>query len=225
MDARRTDSFATAGATPAANTIPLTPPPPPAKRRGRARLILPLVLLAALGGGGAYGWHWWTVGRFLETTDDAYLQADKVTVAPRVAGTVSEVLVGDNQPVKAGAVIARLDDREYRVALKQAQAEVEKDRAQLIGVGAAILQQRAQVASAKADLVNSEAALTFSRQEYDRYQNLLQTGSGTVQRQQQADADLRQRTASRDKSAASLDAASKQVESLKALESSTRASL
>ncbi|MGY2050591.1 HlyD family secretion protein [Methylobacterium sp. JK268] len=216
MDARRTESFETA--TPVA---PGAAPPP----RRRRRLVLPLLVLLILASAGAYGWHWWTIGRFLETTDDAYLQADKVTVAPRVAGYVAEVLVGDNQAVKAGAVVARLDDREVRVALKQAEAEVEKNRAQLLGFAAAILQQQAQVASARADLVNAEAALTFSQQEYTRYQDLMKTGSGTVQRQQQADADLRQRRAARDKSAASLDAAQKQVESFRALETSARASL
>ncbi|MEH3063714.1 MAG: HlyD family secretion protein [Methylobacterium radiotolerans] len=187
--------------------------------------MLPLLGLLALGGVGTYGWHWWSVGRFLEVTDDAYLQSDKVTVAPRIAGTVAAVLVGDNQPVKAGDVIARLDDRSYRVQLRQAEAEVEKDRAQILGVASAIVQQRAQVASSRADLANAEAALTFAQQEYTRYQNLLQTGSGTVQRQQQAESDLRQRHAARDKAAASLDAAQKQIDSLQALEASTRASL
>jgi membrane fusion protein (multidrug efflux system) len=188
-------------------------------------VILPVLLLAALGAGGSYGWHWWTVGRFLETTEDAYLQADKVTVAPRIAGHVAEVLVGDNQPVKAGDVIARLDDREYRVMLKQAEAEVGKSRAQLLGTAAAILQQQAQVQSAKAEVENTDAALDFAGKEYTRYQNLLQTGSGTAQRQQQADSDLRQKRAAHDKSVASLDAARKQVDSLKALEGSARASL
>ncbi|MBY0250147.1 HlyD family secretion protein [Methylobacterium sp.] len=238
MDARRSDSFksadpvagapvsppATAAVTPPVSTPVPAPVSPPAPRR-RARTVLPLLGLLALGGAGTYGWHWWTEGRFLEVTDDAYLQSDKVTVAPRIAGTVAAVLVGDNQPVKAGEVIARLDDRSYRVQLKQAEAEVEKDRAQILGVASAIVQQRAQVASSRADLANAEAALTFAQQEYTRYQNLLQTGSGTVQRQQQADADLRQRHAARDKAAASLDAAQKQIDSLKALEASTRASL
>jgi membrane fusion protein (multidrug efflux system) len=201
------------------------PVTPPAAKRRKARLILPVLLLAALGGGGSYGWHWWTVGRFLETTEDAYLQADKVTVAPRIAGHVAEVLVGDNQPVKAGDVIARLDDREYRVMLKQAEAEVGKNRAQLLGTAAAILQQQAQVASANAEVENTDAALDFAGKEYTRYQNLLQTGSGTAQRQQQADADLRQKRAAHDKSVASLDAARKQVDSLRALEGSARASL
>ncbi len=239
MDARRSDSFKSAdpvaGApvtapTTAAVTPPVSAPVPatvsaPAPRRRRARIVLPLLGLLALGGVGTYGWHWWSVGRFLEVTDDAYLQSDKVTVAPRIAGTVAAVLVGDNQPVKAGDVIARLDDRSYRVQLRQAEAEVEKDRAQILGVASAIVQQRAQVASSRADLANAEAALTFAQQEYTRYQNLLQTGSGTVQRQQQAESDLRQRHAARDKAAASLDAAQKQIDSLKALEASTRASL
>ncbi|MGU3542412.1 HlyD family secretion protein [Methylobacterium sp. A52T] len=237
MDARRSDSFKStdpvAGApltTPvtAPATAAVTTPAPstnPAPRRRRARVVLPLLGALALGGAGTYGWHWWSVGRFLEVTDDAYLQSDKVTVAPRIAGTVAEVLVGDNQPVKAGDVIARLDDRSYWVQLKQAEAEVEKDRAQILGVASAIVQQRAQVASSRADLANAEAALTFAQQEYTRYQNLLQTGSGTVQRQQQAESDLRQRHAARDKAAASLDAAQKQIDSLQALEASTRASL
>ncbi len=202
-----------------------SPPSQASPRRRKGRLILGLVLLAGLSGGGTYGWHWWTTGRFLETTEDAYLQADKVTVAPRIAGYVAAVLVGDNQPVKAGTVLARLDDREYRVALKQAEAEVEKARAQILGTAAAITQAQAQVQSAQAEIENTEAGLDFSTKEYDRYRNLLQTGSGTVQRQQQADSDLRQKRAARDKAVASLEASRKQVESLRALEASARATL
>ncbi|KNY19651.1 hemolysin D [Methylobacterium sp. ARG-1] len=230
MDARPSD-LSRPAAAPASWDV--APPPAstaaslqlPTRRRRKGRTILSVALLAVLGGGGSYGWHWWTVGRFLETTEDAYLQADKVTVAPRIAGHVAEVLVGDNQPVKAGDVIARLDDREYRVMLKQAEAEVGKNRAQLLGTAAAILQQQAQVQSARAEVENTDAALDFAGKEYTRYQNLLQTGSGTAQRQQQADSDLRQKRAAHDKSVASLEAARKQVDSLKALEGSARASL
>jgi membrane fusion protein (multidrug efflux system) len=208
----------------------LAPPPGTAAQPARERSILRrpaawLALVAALVAVLAYADHWWTVGRFLETTDDAYLQADNVTVAPRIAGYVAEVLVGDNQPVKAGEVIARLDDREYRVALKQAEAEVEKDKADLQGAAAAIIQQQAQIEQARAEVENTEAALTFSSLEFTRYQNLVRSGSGTVQRQQQADADLRQRRAARDKAKASFDAAEKQVDNLTAQEAGSRASL
>jgi membrane fusion protein (multidrug efflux system) len=237
MDAVRKVKFG-AGMLPGSRQEPPAPMPAPTgsaepatgkqAARSRRRKAGPILLglgLIVLGVAGLYGWHWWTVGRFLETTDDAYLQADKVIVAPRIAGYVAEVLVGDNQPVKAGGVIARLDDREYRVALKQAQAEVEKDKADLQGVVAAITQQQAQIEQARAEVENTEAALTFSSQESTRYQNLLQSGSGTVQRQQQADSDLRQRRAARDKSRASLAAAEQQVESLKAQQAGSKASL
>ncbi len=148
-----------------------------------------------------------------------------MSVAPRIAGYVVEVLVGDNQPVKAGEVIARLDDREYQVALKQAQAEVQKDKADLRGIAAAIGQQQAQIEQTEAEVENTEAALTFSAQELARYQSLLQSGSGTVQRQQQADADLRQHRAAFNKSKASFAAAQQQIDSLKAQEAGSRANL
>jgi membrane fusion protein (multidrug efflux system) len=195
------------------------------RRSKKARTVLLGLAVIVLGAAGLYGWHWWTVGRFQETTDNAYLQADKVNVAPRIAGYVAAVLVGDNQPVKAGEVIARLDDREYQVALKQAQAEVQKDKADLQGVAAAIRQQQAQIEQAQAEVENTDAALTFSTQELARYQDLMQSGSGTVQRQQQADADLRQRRAAYNKSKASFVAAQQQVDSLKAQEAGSRASL
>jgi len=161
MDALRKDNFEAGIAArsredaPGLLSVPCGDKPPHGRqtapsRRKKARPILLGVMLIVFGAAGFYGWHWWSVGRFLETTDDAYLEADKVTVAPRIAGYVAEVFVGDNQPVKAGEVIARLDDREYQVALKQAQAEVEKDKADLQGVAAAINQQQAQIDQAAA---------------------------------------------------------------------------
>ncbi len=237
MDARRSDNFAPVrpmpGADAARPTVEPTPLPIPAAaapvvaklRRGRARLLLPAILLAALGGGGSYGWHWWTVGRFQETTDDAYLQADMVTVAPKVGGLVATVVVGDNQPVRAGDVLATVDDRDYRNALAQAQADVEKGEAQLAGYEAAVIQQVAQVETSKADVTNAEAALTFAQQEAKRYQDLLTTGSGTSQRAQQTQSDLLQRQAAVTKTRAALDASQKQVATFKALERSARATI
>ncbi|CAO4163580.1 HlyD family secretion protein [Methylorubrum populi] len=198
---------------------------PEMRRRGKARRVVPLLLALALAGTGAYGWYWWTAGRFIETTDNATLQSDKVVVSPRIAGMVAEVLVGDNQPVAAGQVLVRLDDRERRILLTQAQAEVERDKAQLQGVAAAVIQQKARIEGAEADVANTGAALTFSKQEHERYRDLLRTGAGTVQRQQQSEADLHQRQAAADRAAAALDAARKQVESLRALEGAARASL
>ena len=81
-------------------------------------------LLAAVLGGGYWGYDYWIVGRFQESTDDAYLQADYTTVAPRVSGYIAEVLVDDNQTVRAGQVLARIEDQDFRTALDQAKAQV-----------------------------------------------------------------------------------------------------
>ena len=71
-----------------------------------------------------FGHHYLTIGRYLETTDDAYVKADSTIIAPKVSGYIAQVLVADNQPVKAGQVLARIDDRDFRAALDQADADV-----------------------------------------------------------------------------------------------------
>ena len=195
------------------------------KRKVKGKLVLAAVLLAGLAGGGHYGWHWWTVGRFQETTDNAFLQADKVTVAPKVAGFVAAVFVTDNQPVKAGDVLATVDQRDYRIAIAEAQAELDKAQAQLEGYKAAVVQQEAQVESNKADVSNAEAGLTFATQEAKRYGDLLASGAGTSQRAQQTQSDLLQRTATLNKNRAALDAAEKQVTTYGALAKSAIAAI
>src|SRR5207244_13275153 len=85
-----------------------------------------------------YGWDYWTVGRFLVSTDDAYVKADNTTIAPKVSGYLNQVLIGDNQHVKAGQVLARIDDRDFKVALDQAMADV-------AAADAAVASKRAQL--------------------------------------------------------------------------------
>src|SRR5215468_654312 len=80
--------------------------------------------LALLAGGAGYGWYWLETGRYVESTNDAYVKADFTTVAPKVSGYIAAVMVEDNQPVKAGQVLAQIDDRDFRAALAQAQADV-----------------------------------------------------------------------------------------------------
>jgi membrane fusion protein, multidrug efflux system len=191
----------------------------------RRRAILVVALLLALGGAGRFGWHWWTHGRFEETTDNAFLQADKVVVAPKVGGFVAEVFVADNQPVKTGQVLARIDDRDFRVAFLQSQADVDKARAGLEGIAAALIQQQAKIEEAKADVANFTAALDFATEEEKRYGDLLHSGAGTIQRSHRATSDLLQKQAALDKAKAGYDAARKQTEGLRSLEAAARASL
>jgi len=191
----------------------------------RKQALLTLALLLVLGGACRFGWHWWTQGRFEETTDNAYLQADKVVVAPKVGGFIAEVFAGDNQPVKAGQILARIDDRDFRVAFLQSKADLDKARASLDGVAAALIQQQAKIEEAKADVTHATAALDFAIEEQKRYNDLLGRGAGTVQRSHQAISDFQQKQAVFDKAKASYDAAQKQTDGLLSLENAARASL
>src|ERR1700735_4033295 len=100
-----------------------------AQRAGFKRLLMAGAAVAVLAGASWYGWDYWTVGRFLVSTDDAYVKADNTTVAPKVSGYLHEVLVGDNERVTAGQVLARIDQRDFRVSLAQARADVAAARA------------------------------------------------------------------------------------------------
>ncbi|MEA3120479.1 MAG: rane fusion protein multidrug efflux system [Paraburkholderia sp.] len=112
-----------------------------APARRRFLLIVPAIALAIAGA--IWLAQWWTVGRFIESTDDAYLQADGVTVAPKVNGYVTEVLVADNQTVPAGAPLVRLDTRQYQASVDQAQATVGAREADLQRAQADLLQDSA----------------------------------------------------------------------------------
>ena len=109
------------------------------------------------------------VGRFLESTDDAYVQADSTIVAPKVSGYLSEVLVEDNQPVKAAQPLAKIDDRDYVASLDQAKADVATAQADIENVTAALEQQQAVIAQARATVAVDQANLTYAEQENTRY--------------------------------------------------------
>ena len=91
----------------------------PAKPAGtglRKRALLAGVGIVVAVADAWYGYDWWTVGRFVESTDDACVGGDVTVIAPKVAGFVAEVAVTDNQAVHAGDLLVRLDDRDYRAA-------------------------------------------------------------------------------------------------------------
>ncbi|ARP90753.1 multidrug ABC transporter permease [Bordetella genomosp. 9] len=150
--------------------------------RSRRRLFMLGAGLAALIAALAWGAHWWLVGRFIESTDDAYLQADSVTVAPKVSGYVTQVYVADNQAVQPGDPLVRLDDRQYRAALDQAQATIAAREADIARARAEIEQQNANVAQAEAQARVARLNAQHAQAEVQRYRPLAATGAETSER-------------------------------------------
>jgi len=180
------------------------------------RLLLAGVAIAACIGAADYGGYYWTTGRFEVSTDDAYVRADSTVIAPKVSGYLRDVLVEDNEQVKAGQVLARIDDRDYAVALAQAKADAAASQGDIDNIKATIVRQQAVIAQAAGTVAVDEAALTFAEQDYTRYANLASRGAGTVQMAQQATSkrDSARAALARDKAA--LTAAQGQTDVLRA---------
>ena len=158
-----------------------------------------------------YGHHWWTVSRFIESTDDAYVGGDVTVIAPKVAGFIADVAVTDNQAVHAGDLLVRLDDRDYRAALAPAVAAVAAQQATLANEEANRRLQEAVIAQAQADLTATAAEVTRSKYDVDRYRSLAQDHTASVQRSQQADADYQKALAADARARAALEAAQRQL--------------
>jgi len=189
----------------------------PAKARAagaRKRKILTVVLLGGAALAAVWGVRYWTVGRFLVGTDDAYVKADYTAVAPKVSGYISQVLVADNQPVHAGQVLARIDDRDFRAALAQAQADLAAAEAAVRNTDAQIAMQRPIVEQARAGMAADEAESAFARQESERYATLARSGAAPKQRAEQTLAAMREKDADLRREQAGLVAAQSKVEVL-----------
>src|SRR5262249_7354302 len=148
--------------------------------------------------------------------DDAFIASRQSALAPKVSGYLTSVPVSDNQHVNAGDVIARIDDRDYRIALEQAEAQVAAAQANIENIDAQLQVQQAQISANEPQVDQAQAALVFAEQQNARYQELAQKGSGTIQNAQQYSSQLRQQQATLASVQASHKVAQRQVESLKA---------
>jgi membrane fusion protein (multidrug efflux system) len=179
-------------------------------KRAALALALSLGIAAAVG----FGYGYLTTGRYLETTDDAYIKADSTIISPHVSGYIAEVLVGDNEPLKAGQLLARIDDRDFKTALDQARADLAASGAAVRNLDAQIELQQPVIQQQAAEVDAAEANLKFAQEERARYDDLMKSGSGTVQRAQQTDAALREKAAQLQQGKSGLDAAKRKVEVL-----------
>ena len=152
-----------------------------------------------------------------QSTDDAFIASRQIAIAPKVSGYVTQVPVTDNQHVAAGGVIARIDDRDYRVALEQADAQVAAAQAAIKNIDAQLNVQKAQINASRAQLEQAQAGLVFAKQQAERYEHLAGTGYGTVQNAQQYSSQLRQQQAGVQNFEAGLKVQERQVEALHAI--------
>jgi membrane fusion protein (multidrug efflux system) len=171
------------------------------------------------------GYLYWDYTSHFETTDDSYIAARQFAIAPEVSGYITAVPVTDNEHVAAGQVIARIDDRTYRAALAQAEAQVAAAKANIENIDAQMSVQQAQISADQAQVEKAQAALVFAQQQAARYQYLAKTIAGTVQNAQQYTSQLQQQQSALDSAQATLKLAQRQVEALKAQRDSAVASL
>ncbi len=172
-------------------------------------LRLTLIAKVALGAlllAGNYGWNWWTTGRFLESTDNAYVQADIVTVSAKLSGYIRDVRVADNQTVKAGDVLAVIDDDDYTAKVVEARAAVEARKAAIAATEKQLTWQKAMIQQAEAGIVSSEADRERSRQDLARYRNLASSEYVSRQKLEVVEADARKTEAGTSKARAALTA-------------------
>jgi len=179
-----------------------------------------LVLVAAIG-----GLLYWLNVRDYESTDDAFVAARSFSIAPKVGGYVTEVPVTDNQHVNAGELLARIDNRDYVIAVDQAKAQVAVGQANIDNIQAQIDSQHQQIDQAKAQLDQAQAQLQFAQEEEARAKDLVEKGAGTVQREQQTHSDLQSQQANTSRAKAALIAAQLGVKTLEAQLESARAAL
>src|SRR5919108_5625860 len=147
-----------------------------------------LVLVIVCVGG---GWYWWNVWRFLQSTDDAYVQSDVSLISPKIEGYIKEVRVRDNEAVSAGQVLFVIDDRDFAAKLAQAEAAVATAEASVATYATRLKLQQAMIDQAAANLKSAEADLNRAQLDYKRYTALVTSDYASRQRYESADADSR----------------------------------
>ncbi|MCV9998346.1 HlyD family secretion protein [Pararhizobium sp. YC-54] len=146
----------------------------------RRKMVFPVIVIAALAAGGWYGYEWWTNGRFMISTDDAYIEGDIASISPKVSGYIEKVNVVANQHVKAGDPLITLDKEDYRIAADQAQAQIETEKLSLQRFDAQIAGAKASLQQAQAQKTALEATVRGAQITFKRAGDLQSKAVGTV---------------------------------------------
>jgi membrane fusion protein (multidrug efflux system) len=197
---------------------------PAAKAGKRKMLFFGAVAVLALAAA-SYGVHWFLVGRFHVSTDDAYVRANNTTLGARVSGHIATIFPRDNAVVHAGEVVFKIDDGDYRIALDAARTRIETQQATIDRMGRQVVAQESAAEQSKAQLASAEAGLKRANLDYDRQQTLNTRGFATHAAFEQSEAGRDQGLAGVKAAQAAYDAARDNVEVAKAQRAEARAQL
>jgi membrane fusion protein, multidrug efflux system len=167
--------------TPVPSPAPAAQQPEPKKSSPTRKLIIGAVALVALAVAAKYGYDYATVGRFMVSTDDAYVKADTSVLSTKVAGLVAETPVLNNTPVKAGTVLLRLDTKDYELAIADAKAKIATQQAGIAVIGKQKAAQEAQIASAQAQAQVAKAGELNAVLTQQRTSQMVKSNVGSQQ--------------------------------------------
>jgi membrane fusion protein, multidrug efflux system len=187
-------------------------PGKPNRRKFVLMGIAAVLAIAAI----SYGSYYVLVGRFIITTDDAYVRANNTTIGARVAGHIANIIAKDNTPVRAGDLLIKIDDGDYRIAVDAARAKIATQEATIARIGRQADAQVSLVEQAKAQLDSMQAAVKRAQFDYDRQQQLSDKGYASKATFEQSQATRDQSNASVQSAVAGLDAAQRNIDVIKA---------
>jgi membrane fusion protein (multidrug efflux system) len=187
-----------------------------ARRRTFKRAALASAVVLAVVAGGYFGTTWWISGRYIVSTDDAYVHAHNTTLASKISGYVDSIPIADNARIRAGDVIATIDDGDYRLAADAARDKVATQQATVDRIGRQIVAQGANIDQAKAQMISAQAGAKKTQLEFVRQQALAAQKFASQQAFEQAEANRDQGAAAVENAQSGIDAAKANLDVLKA---------
>jgi membrane fusion protein (multidrug efflux system) len=198
---------------------------PAAPKSGKRKFVMMGILALLALAAAAYGVHYVLVGRFHVSTDDAYVRANNTTLGARLSGHITAILPGDNTLVRAGDVIFRIDDGDYRIAVDAARTRIATQQATIDRIGRQVTALESAAEQAKAQVASADAALKRAGLDFERQQALNTKGFASRATFEVSEAGRDQGAASVKAAQAAYDAARDNVEVTRAQQAEARAQL
>jgi membrane fusion protein (multidrug efflux system) len=224
LRARSTEPEARRTGDAAAEAPTVDAPAAPAKSGRRRKVLTGIGAIAALAAIYA-GYYYFVTGRYMVSTDDAYVRSNNTTLGARVSGHIEKIAIGDNTRVKAGDLLFQIDDGDYRIAVENARAKIATQEATIERIGRQAVAQESAVEQAKAQLASADAATKRAEADFTRQQTLTDRGFASKATFDVAQAARDQAVASVQGAQATLDAAEAQVGVIKSQQAEAKGQL